>query len=95
MNNQNLIFSGHAVKQMFKLQISRSDVKAAISKGEIIAEYLDDKPYPSVLLLAFVKERPLHVVVAKDLETNSVYVITAYEPDIKIWNAELKKRRRE
>ena len=95
MNDRNFIFSGHAVTQMFKRQISRDDVKIAISIGEVIEEYLDDKPYPSCLLLAVVRERPLHIVVAKDSEAKAVYVITAYEPAKDIWDAEFKNRRQE
>jgi hypothetical protein len=37
--------------------------------------------------------RPLHVVCGR-LEENEVLVITAYEPDLKEWEADWKKRRK-
>jgi len=47
-----LIFSFHALQQMFKRNISVEQVKYAILNGEEIRSYPDDKPYPSKLLLA-------------------------------------------
>jgi len=35
---QTLVFSGHAVKQMFQRRISRDEVKTVVAVGEAIAE---------------------------------------------------------
>lgn len=72
MDDQTLIFSGHAVKQMFQRSISRDEVKAALAAGEASAEYPDDRPYPSYLMLGIVNQRPIHVVAARDAETLTV-----------------------
>lgn len=88
-----LVFSGHAIKQMFQRRISRDAVKIVISTGEVIADYPDDHPYPSCLMLGFSGDRPIHVVAAHDAETQTVYVITAYEPDVKLWQSDFKSRR--
>jgi len=37
-----LVFSGHAVQQMFYRRISRDDVRSAITYGEIVEEYPKD-----------------------------------------------------
>lgn len=87
-------YSGHAVSQMFKRQISKDDVRNVIDKGEIIKEYLDDTPYPSKLMLGFPKDRPLHVVLSHDAENETRYIITAYLPDPQLWTEDFKKKKR-
>jgi hypothetical protein len=54
MNCTRVVFTGHAIQRMFERAISRDDVLAVIEQGEAIAEYTDDKPHPSRLLLGFV-----------------------------------------
>jgi hypothetical protein len=56
-----------------------------ISKGEIIKEYLDDKPYFSFLLLGL-GGVPLHVVIAKNEIEKFCILVTAYFPDDTIWD---------
>ncbi|WP_228024518.1 DUF4258 domain-containing protein [cf. Phormidesmis sp. LEGE 11477] len=68
MNYQKLIWSGHAIKQMFQRRISKKAVTAVVTNGEVIADYSDDRPYPSCLLLGYVGKRALHVVAAKDVK---------------------------
>lgn len=60
--------------------------------GEVIKSYLNDKPYPSYLLLKFVNGRPLHVVIAQNDETNECIVVTCYEPDPGIWLPGFKEK---
>ena len=87
-----LHFSGHATVQMFKRKISVEDINAVLKNGRIIKSYPDDKPFPSYLVLGIVGNRVLHVVVSKDPSDNC-YIITAYQPDIGLWNEDfiLKK----
>lgn len=63
-----------------------------IEGGEIIREYADDKPFPSRLLLGWHQKRPLHVVAA-DTPDNETIIITAYEPDTTIWEADFKTKK--
>ena len=65
-----LIYSDHAINQMFSRDISTEDVEATIKFGEIINNYVNDKPLPSCLILGHVSNRPLHLVLAID-ETES------------------------
>lgn len=51
---ERLLISGHAFQKIFERYITVEDIEAVISKGEVIKEYLDDKPYPSFLLLDFI-----------------------------------------
>jgi|GEM_PF-2119040 len=41
-------FSKHAVSRMFERSFSRDDVLTAILQGRVIADYLEDRPYPAV-----------------------------------------------
>ncbi|MBD2565066.1 MULTISPECIES: DUF4258 domain-containing protein [Nostoc] len=85
MDCQNLVFSRHAIQQMFYRRISQKDVKTAISYGEVIEENPDDTPYPSYLILDFIEGKPIHVVFSYDEATDTGYVVTAYIPDTNIW----------
>lgn len=89
-----VVFSGHAVRKMFERGLSRDTVLAAISSGETIAEYPDDRPYPSRLILGFMDGRPVHAVVARDPAGDPCTVVTAYRPDAALWQDDFKTRRR-
>ena len=80
MKCERVVFSGHAIQRMFQRSPGRDEVVAVVSSGEIVADYPDDSPYPSRLLLGFVDSRPVHVVVACEAETGMCIVVTAYEP---------------
>lgn len=89
----NLIFTSHAIQQMFFRRISKRDVETAISYGTAIEEYLDDEPFPSYLILDFVLGRAIHVVLSHDEVNDTGYVVTAYIPDPLLWDESFRKRR--
>jgi len=93
VKSKEIIFSQHAIRRMFERAILTEEVRSVIEAGEIIEEYLDDKPYPSYLLLGFANQKPIHVVVAVDGIIHKFYVITVYTPDSKLWRKGYKKRR--
>ena len=90
---EQLIFRVHALQRMFERNVSVEDVKMAVSNGETIEDYPEDKPYPSRLVLGWSGTRPLHVVVAHNLSDNEIVVITVYEPDLELWEADYRRRR--
>ena len=92
MECKKIYFSGHATVQMFKRSILVEDIETVLKAGMIIKDYPDDNPYPSFLILGFMKSRPLHIVVSTD-EFGNCYIITAYEPDVAIWNADFKTKK--
>lgn len=71
----------HALERMLVRGISREAVKTAVESGEIIENYPNDTPFPSVLLLGWVQTQPIHVVLSYDDVSGYAFVITAYEPD--------------
>lgn len=68
-----------------------ADIARAIAEGKEIESYPNDSPYPSRLLLAWVEERPVHVVAA-DAE-HATIVITVYEPDAALWYEGFERRK--
>lgn len=94
MDCTEVVFSGHAIRRMFERAISKDDVLITIKLGEIIESYPNDTPYPSVLLLGFMENFPLHVVLAKDELTGSCIIITVYIPGTNIWEPGYKRRKK-
>jgi hypothetical protein len=90
---EKIIFSGHAIQRMFERKISRADIHAIFVEGEIIAEYPDDTPFPSLLVCGYTAGKPLHVVVAIDYENQSCYIITTYIPTLDKWTDSFRTRR--
>ena len=80
------IYRTHAIERMFERNISDKVVEKVIKDGKVIEKYLDDKPYPSFLILGYEKDdlkKPLHIVFAKD--GKNIIVITAYRPNKLNW----------
>jgi len=93
MNCNQIIFSKHAITRMFARKLSKELVIEVLKKGESIATYPDDQPLPGRLLLGFDNKRPVHLVVAYDESEKTCIIITAYVPDLSIWEPDFKKRR--
>ncbi|MBI1787155.1 MAG: DUF4258 domain-containing protein [Acidobacteria bacterium] len=76
------------------LQRSRRspNVLEVLRSGEVIAEYPEDKPFPSCLLLGFTGGRGLHVVAPMDRGTEACHIITACPPDPARWREDFKTR---
>lgn len=89
-----LKFSTHAMQRMFSRHISPEDVRAVVERGETIATYPEDQPFPSSLRLGFVNERAVHVVIGYDVETDTGHIITAYIPNADLWQQDMKTRKR-
>jgi len=78
-------FSTHAVDQSIIRDINVQEIRNALSVGEIIEDYPDDKYGPSCLIFGMTdKKRPIHIQCS--YPTRSVVkVITVYEPDPEKW----------
>lgn len=76
----------HASRRMFQRNISSEDVERVISQGEVIEDYPDDSPLPSILLNGkSTTNNPLHVVVAINIDEKFLIIITVYEPNPVKW----------
>ena len=94
MKIRRIEFRLHAIRRMFEREISDEEVLKVIQEGEVIEEYPNDEPYPSMLILGFVNDRPIHVVVAINEEESMGIVVTAYQPDPSLWRDNFRRRRK-
>ncbi len=79
---------------MFERGIGAGQVRAVVESGEVIAQYPEDSPFPSVLVLGFLGETPLHVVLGEDVAERTCIVITVYVPQAGLWDTDFKNRKR-
>jgi hypothetical protein len=91
---ERLVFRVHAIQRMFQRGVSETDVHHVLETGGVIQEYPEDQPYPSRLVLGWQGSRPIHVVVADDLDNQETIVITVYEPDSAEWEPDFRRKRR-
>lgn len=95
--NDGILYTQHARNEMINEKFGRiheDEINESINNGKIIKEYLDDKPYPSVLLYGNTESnRPLHVVCSYNQEENIIIIITAYYPDPNFWENNSVRRK--
>ena len=72
---------------MFQRDILEADIEQILWEGEIIEQYEDDFPLPSLLINGTNSiGRPIHIVVAVNNTENVIVIITTYEPDPLRWS---------
>lgn len=82
----------HILVRCQQRNITYEEIKEVIHNGEIIEEYPDDYPYPSCLILGMtIKKRRIHIVVG--VGEDSLWLITAYEPNSEQWDSEYRVRK--
>lgn len=87
-----VVWSAHCLKRLQQRSIRIADVEYAMANGEIIEDYPTDFPFPSCLVFGITRAgQTLHVVCA--VGEGSLFVITAYRPDLDHWEADLKTRK--
>jgi hypothetical protein len=92
MDFHRIVFSGHALRGLVRRGIPVRSVRTVLANGDMIAEYADDRPFPSRLLLGVVDGCPIHVVVAYDEETQTCIIVTAYRPETELWSDDFRTR---
>ena len=91
LSDDSFIISMHARVRMFERNVSTDDLVVLLKNGEIIEEYFDDQPCPSVLILGYINNQPYHLVVG--FCEDHLRIITVYVPDEYHW-IEYKIRRK-
>ncbi|MFN0175031.1 MAG: DUF4258 domain-containing protein [Saprospiraceae bacterium] len=89
----NILWRKHALEKMITRGISRDEVINVMENGEVIRQYFEDRPFPSALVLGFPENRAIHVVVSFDETAEQIFVITAYEPDLTIFEPDFKTKK--
>ena len=108
ISEKHVLWSEHALEKMIERDIRKSEVRECILKGEIIEEYLSDKPFPSCLIFALrtlskILSPSCLIFVCTDngrpihtvcsFDNGVLYIITAYEPTPFKWLDDHKTRR--
>jgi len=86
MDCRDIRLSRHAFKRMFERDIPPEGVFHVAREGKIINHYPDKQPYPAWLLPGFWEERPIHLVLARDNDTGTCWIVTVYRPDPGQWD---------
>ena len=84
----------HVLQKLAERGLAQSAVLEVLSGGELVRDYLEDRPFPSALFLGYIGGRPLHVVAACDEAARMAFVITAYEPSLDVFEPDYRTRRK-
>lgn len=84
----------HTLQRMDFREIELEEIKNVIMKGKIIEQYPDTKPYPSCLILGYVRDnKPLYVCCAVDKDNYMLSIITVHWMDKEKWiTPEIRRR---
>jgi len=93
MTNRRIIFRVHAIQRMFARRVSAENVRQVLHSGEMIEDYSDEMPTPGGLMSGKRGRRPMHVVMAENIQADELVVITVYEPDPGQWQPGFRNRK--
>jgi hypothetical protein len=94
VSQRKILWTYHANMRLRRRFIERASILGAVEAFEIIESYPEDKYLPSYLVYGRAGGTVFHVLFAVDLEGDNVRVVTAYQPDPKDWEQDLKTRRK-
>ena len=92
---QRILFTRHALDQMNKPDrlISDAEVREVVTQGEHIEDYPEDpRGHSGLFCHRTLKGRHIHVVCSP--KTHYLAIITAYVPDVDVWDNQFRKRRK-
>lgn len=85
----------HVTLRLIQRGITPDEVLEAVATGVQIEDYPSDTPYPSGLIMGRTSTgRVLHLVCSID-ESDTLWIITAYQPADDQWNEDYTQRRAE
>ena len=93
INQRKIIWRRHALERMLERGLSRNIILDVASNGEVIEDYSTDRPTPTALLLGWDKKHPIHVVLSIEPD-GEVAIITAYEPNLDVFESDYRTRRK-
>lgn len=93
MKSRPIVYRLHATQRMFERRVSVAAVRQVLQSGEMIEDYSDEMPTPGGLISAKNGQRPLHVVMAENIEEDELVVITVYKPDPGQWKPGFRNRK--
>jgi hypothetical protein len=90
-----IYWSRHAIAEMIKDDLTRTEVEQALQQCEVIEDYsTGHRPLPDCLVLTYLPDkRPLHTVIAVDEIKDRIFVITIYLPSPERWHHDWRTRK--
>lgn len=87
--------SHHATLRRVEREISIEELKRVLLNGKIIERNPKDKPYPSFLVLGWLRSGdPLHVKCSRGTKEPRLRIVTLYEPSDQEWEKDYRTRKR-
>ena len=80
--------------RMLYRNISQKELSELLVAGEVVEDYPNDFPFPSKLIFKLINNRPLHAVVAMDVEKKVLIIVTVYEPDSEKFESDFITRKK-
>ncbi len=89
------VFWTYHVNMRLKMRsISREMILSSVNDLEIIEQYLEDKYFPSYLMISNYNKIDYHLLIAVDVTGDNVRVVTTYLPNPQKWEPGFKIRRK-
>ncbi|MBI4002904.1 MAG: DUF4258 domain-containing protein [Nitrospira defluvii] len=86
IRNNRVRITDHADEEAFDDGLTFEEIYFSVMHGEVIEDYLNDKPYPSGLIMGKnFSGKPIHSVWAYNPENRWTVLITVYRPDPGRW----------
>lgn len=83
----------HALKRLFERNLNRGQIFEALLNCETIEHHELQRPLPSVLVLGYYGQEPLHIMLAIDEIDEILWIVTVYSPSLEEWMDDYKTRR--
>lgn len=87
--------SQHATIRRIERGISIGELKRVLLNGEVIERNPKDTPYPSFLVLGWLRSGdPLHVKCSRGTKEPKLRIVTLYEPSDEEWEKDYRIRKK-
>ncbi len=93
VRERKVFWTYHVNMRLAGRHILRDELFEATESYEIIESYPEDKYLPSYLVWAASEGGPFHFLVGVDVEGDNVRIVTAYRPNVDVWESDLKSRK--
>lgn len=89
-----IVYTRHARRRILEKGLPVETIeRVATAPSAFVESYPEDMPFPSRLVLGWDAEGPMHVVVAEDADSATLYIVTAYRPDATEWENGFTRRK--
>ncbi len=93
LKRRRVLHTFHALKEEIREGLTAQEIENALLKGfELVEDYPEDPRGHSCLVLAWTKEKPVHVVCAPHEEV--LIIVTVYIPSREEWEMNYRTRRK-